>query len=137
MGIISKIIGTSSIEGVRKSVESVTSLVDELTLTKEERAEFLTRINEAQTEINKAESVHRTFFVAGWRPAIGWVCAVSLACFFIPQYIVGTFLWIKTCLDSNLITEYPVEDKGLFELVTALLGMAGIRTIEKLKGKAK
>jgi len=31
-----------------------------------------------QTEINKIEAQHRSLFIAGWRPAIGWVFAIGL-----------------------------------------------------------
>jgi len=32
-----------------------------------------------QTRINEIEAQHRTVFVAGWRPFIGWVCGFALA----------------------------------------------------------
>ena len=32
-----------------------------------------------QLEINKAEAQHKSIFVAGWRPFIGWVCGFDLA----------------------------------------------------------
>jgi hypothetical protein len=31
-----------------------------------------------QLEINKAEASHKSIFVAGWRPFIGWTCGVAL-----------------------------------------------------------
>lgn len=37
----------------------------------------------AQTEVNKAEAANPSVFIAGWRPAIGWVCALALAYQFI------------------------------------------------------
>ncbi len=41
------------------------------------------KLIELQAEINKIEAQHRTIFVAGWRPFIGWVCGVALAYNFI------------------------------------------------------
>ena len=35
------------------------------------------RLNSVQ-EVNKTEAAHSSVFVAGWRPAVGWVCAISL-----------------------------------------------------------
>ena len=32
----------------------------------------------AQTDINKEEAKNASLFVSGWRPAIGWVCALAL-----------------------------------------------------------
>ena len=32
----------------------------------------------AQVEINKVEAAHKSLFVAGWRPAVGWVCVLGM-----------------------------------------------------------
>jgi hypothetical protein len=33
----------------------------------------------AQIEVNKVEAAHHnSLFVAGWRPAIGWICGLAL-----------------------------------------------------------
>ena len=90
-----------------------------------------------QSEVNKIEAAHRTVFVAGWRPFIGWVCGVSLAAFYIPQFVMGSYMWVKICLAAGEITPYPMDDTGLMQLVLAMLGMAGIRTYEKVAGKSK
>ena len=37
------------------------------------------KLIELQTKINLAEASHRTLFVAGWRPFIGWICGFALA----------------------------------------------------------
>ena len=31
-----------------------------------------------QLEVNKTEAAHKSLFVAGWRPAIGWICGLAL-----------------------------------------------------------
>ena len=74
---------------------------------------------------------------AGWRPAIGWVCAMSLAVFFIPQYSTATYLWVKACLAVGSIVPYPVDAEGLMELVFGMLGIAALRTYEKKQGVTK
>ena len=91
----------------------------------------------AQVEINKIEATHRSPFVAGWRPFIGWVCGVGLAFYYIPQYALASFIWAKLVLETGVMQSYPVSADGLIELVLAMLGMATIRTIEKLKGVSK
>src|SRR6056300_1863198 len=48
----------------------------------------------AQTDINKAEAQHRSIFVAGWRPFIGWVCGIALAYHFVlAPFIVFGVAW--------------------------------------------
>ena len=49
-----------------------------------------------QVELNKIEAAHRSPFVAGWRPFIGWVSGTALAFYFIPQYVMATIVWVKT-----------------------------------------
>ena len=43
-----------------------------------------------QTKINEIEAKHRSVFVAGWRPFVGWVCGIALAYNFI---IRDLFIW--------------------------------------------
>ena len=84
----------------------------------------------AQTEINKQEAAHGSVFVAGWRPFIGWVCGASLAWHFIvgPVAAWGAALWSPGLVLPTLDTE------PLFQLVIAMLGLSGWRTVEKVKG---
>ena len=79
-----------------------------------------------QIEVNKVEAGHRSIFVAGWRPAIGWVGASSLAAIFVVQPIV------------QLATGEPVtlDTSELMVLVGGLLGFGGMRTFDKIKGVA-
>jgi hypothetical protein len=89
-------------------------------------------------ELNKVEAQHRSLFVAGWRPAIGWVCAGALACYYLPQFALAALLWVRLAWAMDSLPPYPVtEIAGLTELVVALLGLAGLRTVEKAAGKAR
>jgi hypothetical protein len=51
-------------------------------------SEHLAKIDLAQLDINKTEAAHRSIFVAGWRPFIGWSCGVALAWNYIAQPIL-------------------------------------------------
>ena len=83
-----------------------------------------------QTEINKIEAGHRSIFVAGWRPGIGWVCALGLFWTFIANPIIGSIIVIT---GSKVVL--PILATGeLIPLTIALLGLGGIRTFEKYKG---
>lgn len=85
-----------------------------------------------QMEINKTEAQHRTVFVAGWRPFIGWVCGSALAWSFIGQPMAT---WYLAAFHPEQLASVPVlETRYLFELVLALLGLGGMRTYEKYKG---
>jgi len=86
-------------------------------------------ILELQTKINEVEAKHRTLFVSGWRPSVGWVCSAAFAYHFV------IFPVIQTIYPD---TEFPVLDtEPLFTVLLGMLGLGGLRTYEKLKDKVK
>ena len=91
------------------------------------------KANIAQIEVNKAEAAHRTVFVAGWRPFIGWTCGLALSYHFILQPII-----VFTMSVNGLAYDLPEFDMGsLMTIVLGLLGLGGMRSFEKLKGLTK
>ncbi len=89
----------------------------------------------AQIDVNKVEAAHPSTFVAGWRPFIGWVCGVALACYYIPMFIVGMGLWIWACIHAGALVPRPeLGIADILGLVGCLLGVSIPRTIEKIKG---
>ena len=81
----------------------------------------------AQTDVNKVEAASGSVFVAGWRPAIGWVCALAMAY----QYLVRPFL-----VAFNPVLAFPGLDDNLWQLLAGMLGLGGLRTFEKVNGVA-
>ena len=92
------------------------------------------QINLAQVEVNKEEAQHRTIFVAGWRPFIGWVCGIALAWHFVGVPVTLFFIaW-----SGAEVPELPVFDmNSLMTVLTGMLGLGGLRTFEKMKGLTK
>jgi hypothetical protein len=86
----------------------------------------------AQTDINKAEALNPSLFVSGWRPAIGWVCALALAYQYLLRPLSGT---IATLFGITL-PPLPGLDDNLWQLMMGMLGMGGLRTFEKVQGVA-
>ena len=88
-------------------------------------------INKSQADTNMAEAAHRSIWVAGWRPAIGWVCAIGVFWAFVGQPLAQ---WVATVfgIPLLLLPEFPMEQ--ILELILAMLGLGGLRTFEKLKG---
>ena len=89
------------------------------------------QINLAQVEVNKEEAQHRTIFVAGWRPFIGWVCGIALAWHFVGVPVTIFFIaWA-----GAEVPELPAFDmNSLMTVLMGMLGLGGLRTFEKLKG---
>ena len=82
----------------------------------------------AQMQVNAVEASSRNLFVAGWRPAAGWVCVAALTY----QFLARPIIMIVTPG-----TPAPELDGMLFELLFGMLGLAGLRSFEKLKGLTK
>jgi len=85
---------------------------------------------EIQTKINELEAQHRTVFVAGWRPFIGWVCGVALAYNFV---IRDLFIW---AIKPESIPP-ALQMEHLMTVLLGMLGLGGLRTYEKIKDKIK
>jgi hypothetical protein len=103
-------------------------------------AEAASEINNAyqlqlsQLEINKVEAGSASLFVAGWRPAIGWVCGVSLLYAALVEPIarfIATVLFTYTGMFPIINTELTLQ------ILLGLLGLAGMRSFEKSKGITK
>jgi hypothetical protein len=86
----------------------------------------------AQLAVNEKEAQSSSLFVAGWRPAIGWVCALALAYQFILRPL-GIFT--AQSLGHPIATP-PGLDDTLWQLLFGMLGLGSLRTFEKVKGRA-
>jgi len=86
----------------------------------------------AQLEINAREAQHASIFVAGWRPFFGWSSGVGFVYATIGQPIVA---W------ASQIKGWPVPPDInvdlLWVVVTGLLGLGTMRSVEKVKRTAK
>jgi hypothetical protein len=85
-----------------------------------------------QLEINKVEAANANIFVSGWRPAIGWVCALAL----LYQYLVRPLAVAVFAAIGHPLPVMPGLDENLWQLMMAMLGMGGLRTFEKVQGVA-
>jgi hypothetical protein len=83
-----------------------------------------------QAKINEIEAGHRTVFVAGWRPFIGWVCGIALAYNFV---IRDLFIWALKPQD----VPPALQMEHLMTVLLGMLGLGGLRTYEKIKDKVK
>lgn len=87
----------------------------------------------AQLDVNKVEAAHPNIFVSGWRPWIGWVCGMAVAWEFVLAKIAA---WaVSIWAPGTPIPQFGTD--GLMELTLGMLGMAGLRSYEKLRGVAK
>lgn len=87
-----------------------------------------------QSDTNSVEAGHRTIFVAGWRPWIGWVCGMAMFLYFLVFPLVDCGMHIYTT-GSYVRPELDMETVS--GILMGMLGLGGLRTIEKIKGITK
>ena len=96
------------------------ALAHEISTMAERHAQELAK---GQLEVNKVEAAHKNMFVAGWRPAIGWICGFALMYSTILSPILG--IWY---------TVPPVDSSLLTTVLMGMLGLGAMRTVEMTKG---
>ena len=86
-----------------------------------------------QIQINIKEAEHPSVFVAGWRPAVGWVGATALGY----AAILEPVLRFGATVGLGYQGAYPVIDTDLtLQVLLGLLGLGAFRSFEKAKDVA-
>ena len=76
-----------------------------------------------QLAVNAVEAAHKSLFVAGWRPFVGWICGVGLLYNVLISQILAIWFEVPT-VDPSLLTP----------ILMGMLGMGAMRSYEKTKG---
>jgi len=88
----------------------------------------------SQIEVNKAEAQSRHWFVASWRPFIGWTCGIALMW----HFVLSQFILFFASMFGATLPPLPDFDMGsLMTVLMGMLGLGGLRTFEKYKGMTK
>ena len=122
------------------TVKAVAGVIDELHTSEEEKqqlklrfAEVESKLKEKQLDINKAEASHRSIFVSGWRPFLGWISGLSIGYVYLFQPVFDMILQM-----FDIKVDWVVLDLGqLMPLILGMLGLGGLRSFEKAKGLTK
>ncbi len=135
-------------------VQAVGQLADDLVTTDKERLDAeleLRRLGleerkvdadlvRGQLEVNRAEAASSSLFVAGWRPAIGWIGVAALGYQFLAYPLL---IWVWTLLQAlawvpaGLQPPPMLDTNALWVVLSGMLGIAGLRSVEKVKGVAR
>ena len=119
-------------------------LIDKLIPDPKQKADALLKLKEmeqsgdlaviaGQNEINKIEAGNSNIFVSGWRPFIGWVCGSALAF----QLVLGPLVMWGGAVVGHPVTLPAMQTELLTTLLIGMLGLGGMRTVEKLQGVTK
>ena len=134
-------IGGGGGAAIAEPVKAVGDIVDNLFTSDEERLDkenarikLMQDWDAIQAKITTQEAAHRTVFVAGWRPFIGWIC--GLVVFW--DYFCISVITQLTAMFGYEVTFYASgSQEVVLELILGMLGIAGLRSYEKQKGLAK
>jgi len=137
--MISKLLGGDLVKNVGGIIDSLHTSQEEKDNAKIRLKEIEAQLNKAQTDINLADAKSVAGGLSGmlqrsWRPLIGMSCAIAI----LWEFVIKQFLVFVLAVFSIETMPLPELDMGvLMPLVMALLGMAGIRSVEKIKGVSK
>ncbi|MAK51603.1 3TM-type holin [Marinobacter sp.] len=133
MSIISSLVGPVSglLDKFIKDKDQKAKLAHELATMADKHAQQLAL---SQLEINKAEAASGSFFKGGWRPFVGWVCAVAFAYHFVIQPLL-IFIFSYIGIEPPDLPEFQMNT--LLTVLGGLLGIGGLRTYEKQKQLTK
>jgi hypothetical protein len=109
-----------------------------LELAKEQSAAALqefqlaVQADQSQAQINQIEAGSKEIFVSGWRPFIGWVCGVAFAY----HYVLQPLLAFGMASAGHTVALPAFDMSELSTVLMGMLGLGGLRTIEKIKNVA-
>jgi hypothetical protein len=136
-----------NILGISSVVDSVGKVIGDLHTSDKERMELeleAKRIDQAidlgQMEVNKVEAANQNLFVAGWRPAIGWVGAGAMFYqFLLYPLLVWAWVWLQAegYVPKEVKPPPMLDTEALWVILSGMLGIAGMRSFEKSRGVAR
>lgn len=132
MGVVDVDVG-KAVDGIFNGLDKLFTSDDERENAKRLMQVIKDKPHLLQGEITLQEAKHRSVFVAGWRPAIGWVCATGL-CY---HFLVLPFAGLISAFWRPDVVLPTLDVSELMTLVLSLLGLGGLRTFEKKTGVSK
>jgi hypothetical protein len=83
-----------------------------------------------QIEVNKVEAANQSLFVSGWRPAVGWSCALAFAF----KFLGGPLVFVVAQWIGHPITLPQFDFTEMSTVLMGMLGLGAMRSVEKIKG---
>ena len=126
MSWLSKLLGSGT-KGFGSLAKDIREAIKGKELDPNKKLEMAGKLAEVQTKINEAEATHRTVFVAGWRPFIGWVCGLGLLYAVFIEPLLRFVFTVK-----GWTIEFPEIDTTItMQVLFGMLGLVGARSYEK------
>ncbi len=125
MSLITSLIGpvTGLLDKFVEDKDTKNALAHEIATMSEKHAQELAK---GQLDVNKVEAAHKSLFVAGWRPFVGWICGIGLLYNILISQVLGIWLEVPE-VDPTLLTP----------ILMGMLGMGAMRSYEKTQNVAR
>jgi hypothetical protein len=131
--VLGKIFGGDTLKTVGTVIDDLHFSGEEKEKLKLQMKEIDAKLKEKQLDINKVEAGHRSIFVSGWRPFLGWISGLSIGYVYLFQPLLDMILQM-----FGVEVDWVVLDLGqLMPLILGMLGLGGLRSFEKAKGLTK
>ena len=129
---------------IDKLIGPVTGLLDKFIEDKDQKAKLAHEVAtmaqrhaqelaKAQLEVNKTEAQHKSIFVSGWRPAVGWCCVFGM----LGNYMVIPFTNFVLALLKIDVSVPLIDTATMMPVLMGMLGLGAMRTYEKRTGVSK
>jgi len=129
---------------IDKLIGPVTSLLDKFVEDKDQKAKLAHEVAtmaqkhaqelaKGQLEVNKAEAQHKSLFVSGWRPAVGWCCVFGM----MGNFMVIPFTNFVLALLKIEVVVPLIDTATMMPVLMGMLGLGAMRTYEKRTGVSK
>jgi len=122
MSILASLVGpvTGLLDKFIEDKDTKNALAHEIATMSEKHAQELAK---GQLDVNKVEAAHKSLFVAGWRPFVGWICGIGLLYNILISQVLGIWFEVPE-VDPTLLTP----------ILMGMLGMGAMRSYVKTKG---
>ena len=117
---------TKILDKVIEDKDQKNALAHEIATMAERHAQELAK---GQLEVNKAEAAHKSLFVAGWRPFIGWICGVAM----LANFLLIPMANFVLDLTGSTNTIPLIELETMMPVLMGMLGLGAMRSYEKVK----
>lgn len=123
---------------IQALIGPVTGLLDKFIEDKDQKArlahdlatmadQHAQELAKGQMAINQVEAAHKSLFVSGWRPAVGWVCVLGM----FGNFITIPFSnFVLALLEIDIVIPLvPLET--MMPVLMGMLGLGAMRSYEK------
>ena len=117
---------TKILDKVIEDKDQKNALAHEIATMAERHAQELAK---GQLEVNKAEAAHKSLFVAGWRPFIGWICGVAM----LANFLLIPMANFVLDLSGSTNTIPLIELETMMPVLMGMLGLGAMKSYEKVK----